>query len=33
MGMDQEFVGLQYQLMGRDYIFGGQEIKKEEEVV
>ncbi|GAB4315116.1 MAG: CoB--CoM heterodisulfide reductase subunit B [Promethearchaeota archaeon] len=25
MGMDQNFVGLQYQLMGRDYVFGDQE--------
>jgi len=31
MGMDQEFVGLQYQLMGREFIFGGEELKKEEE--
>jgi heterodisulfide reductase subunit B len=33
MGMDQEFVGLQYQLMGRNYIFGEKEIKLEKEVV
>ena len=33
MGMDQEFIGLQYQLMGKDYIFGGVEVKKEEEAV
>jgi hypothetical protein len=33
MGMDQEFVGLQYQQMGKDYIFGGEEQQKEEEVI
>jgi heterodisulfide reductase subunit B len=33
MGMDQEFVGLQYQLMGKNYIFGHREMKKEEEVI
>jgi len=32
MGMDQEFIGLQYQLMGREFIFGGEELNKEEEV-
>ncbi len=26
MGMDQEFVGLQYQMMGKDYVFGKQEV-------
>ncbi|MHA1235286.1 MAG: heterodisulfide reductase-related iron-sulfur binding cluster [Promethearchaeota archaeon] len=33
MGMDQEFVGLQYQMMGKDYIFGGEEVKKGEEAM
>jgi hypothetical protein len=32
MGMDQDFVGLQYQMMGKDYIFG-EEQKKEEEAM
>jgi len=31
MGMNQEFIGLQYQLMGKDYIFGGFGVNKEEE--
>jgi len=31
MGMDREFVGLQYQLMGKEYNFGVEEAKKEEE--
>jgi len=31
MGMDREFVGLQYQLMGKEYNFGVKEVKKEEE--
>ena len=31
MGMDREFVGLQYQLMGKEYNFGYEEVKKEEE--
>ena len=31
MGMDREFVGLQYQEMGKEYNFGGEEVKKEEE--
>ncbi|MEJ2249663.1 MAG: CoB--CoM heterodisulfide reductase subunit B [Candidatus Lokiarchaeota archaeon] len=30
MGMDQEFIGLQYQLMGRDFIFGEQPEKSKE---
>ncbi len=33
MGMDQEFVGLQYQMMGKDYIFGKDTKKGEEEMV
>jgi len=33
MGMDQEFIGLQYQVMGQDYIFGEEELEKEEEVI
>ena len=33
MGMDQELIGLQYQLMGKDYIFGGVEGIKEEEAL
>jgi heterodisulfide reductase subunit B len=32
MGMDREFVGLQYQLMGKEYNFGYENVKKEEEV-
>jgi heterodisulfide reductase subunit B len=32
MGMDQEFIGLQYQQMGKSYIFGGNELKKQSEV-
>jgi len=32
MGMSPEFVGLQYQLMGKDYIFSLEEARKEEEV-
>ncbi len=31
MGMDRDFVGLQYQLMGKEYNFGYEEGKKEEE--
>ncbi len=31
MGLDREFVGLQYQLMGKDYNFGLEEVTKEEE--
>ena len=33
MGMDQKFVGLQYQQMGKDYIFGGEQLQKEEELI
>ena len=33
MGMDREFVGLQYQQMGKDYNFGREEVKKEEEAI
>ena len=33
MGMDQEFVGLQYQLMGKDYIFGGEKLQEKEEAI
>ena len=32
MGMDQEFIGLQYQMMGREYVFKGEEINKEEAI-
>ena len=31
MGMDREFVGLQYQLMGKEYNFGVEEVKNEQE--
>ena len=31
MGLDREFVGLQYQLIGKEYNFGVEEVKKEEE--
>jgi len=31
MGMDRELIGLQYQEMGKEYNFGGEEAKKEEE--
>jgi len=31
MGMDQELIGLQYQEMGKEYNFGEEETKKEEE--
>jgi len=30
MGMDEKFVGLQYQIMGKNYNFGGEEGKEEE---
>ena len=31
MGMDQKLTGLQFQMMGKDYIFQSEEIKQEEE--
>lgn len=30
MGMDQKFIGLQYQMMGKNYVFSGEEVNKEE---
>ncbi len=32
MGMDQKFIGLQYQQMGKSYNFAGKELKEETEV-
>lgn len=33
MGMDEDFIGLQYQMMGKTFHFGGQLISKEEEAI
>lgn len=30
MGMDQKFIGLQYQMMGKNYIFGSEEVETNE---
>ena len=33
MGMDQKLTGLQFQMMGKDYIFQSEKINQEEEAL